>query len=333
MRHIDIADRLPSRASRTALVTGGAGFLGSHLCEALLHKKYNVICLDNFFTGDRSNVEGLLHSDKFEIVRHDVTVPVQIEANEIYNLACPASPLHYQASPVETTKTSVLGAINMLDLARRLGVRILQASTSEVYGDPTEHPQRESYWGNVNPIGSRACYDEGKRCAETLFFDYHRAHGVPIKVARIFNTYGPRMHPNDGRVVSTFIVQALTGQDLTIFGDGTQTRSLCYVDDLIRGLVGLMETDGNVTGPINLGNPEEVSMAELAELVISLTGSRSHIVRRPPAADDPRQRRPDISLADEVLDWRPTVPMKVGLGRTIEYFDALLSQRAPAVFP
>ncbi|MEI8149974.1 MAG: UDP-glucuronic acid decarboxylase family protein [Hyphomicrobiales bacterium] len=307
------------------LITGGAGFLGSHLCERLLAKGANVICADNFFSGTRSNVEHLLEHRRFELVRHDVTFPLYIEVDQIYNLACPASPIHYQRDPVQTTKTSVHGAINMLGLAKRVGAKILQASTSEVYGDPYVHPQTEDYWGNVNPIGPRSCYDEGKRCAETLFFDYKRQHKLRIKVARIFNTYGPRMHPNDGRVVSNFIIQALLGRDITLYGEGQQTRSFCYVDDLIDGLIRLMETGDGVFGPINVGNPEEFTIRQLAEQVIDLTGSRSKMVHRPMPQDDPRQRRPDISRAQSVLDWAPRTQLREGLLRTISYFEKLLS--------
>ena len=309
------------------LVTGGAGFLGSHLCERLLARGANVLCLDNFFTGTRLNVEHLLDNKHFELTRHDVTFPLYVEVDQIYNLACPASPVHYQHDPVQTTKTSVHGAINMLGLAKRLRAKILQASTSEVYGDPSVHPQTEEYWGNVNPIGPRSCYDEGKRCAETLFFDYWRQHKLRIKVARIFNTYGPRMHPNDGSVVSNFIVQALLKRDITVYGDGEQTRSFCYVDDLIDGLIRLMDTPDAVTGPINIGNPDEFSMLQLASLVIEMTGSRSRIVHRPKPEDDPRQRRPDISQARTVLNWQPKTPLKEGLKRTIDYFDQLLSDQ------
>jgi UDP-glucuronate decarboxylase len=307
------------------LVTGGAGFLGSHLCQRLLEGGASIICLDNFFTGTRRNIEPLLDNRRFELMRHDVTFPLYVEVDQIFNLACPASPVHYQHDPVQTTKTSVHGAINMLGLAKRLRAQILQASTSEVYGDPDVHPQDESYWGHVNPIGPRSCYDEGKRCAETLFFDYWRQHKLRIKVARIFNTYGPRMHPNDGRVVSNFIVQALLGHDITVFGDGSQTRSFCYVDDLIDGLVRLMNTPDKVTGPINLGNPGEFTMLQLASMVIDLTGSRSRIVHRPLPQDDPRQRSPDISQANGVLGWRPQVKLQDGLMKTIQYFDDLLS--------
>jgi UDP-glucuronate decarboxylase len=310
---------------RRVLVTGGAGFLGSHLCERLLADGATVVCADNFFSGARDNVVHLLANPYFELVRHDVTFPLYIEVDEIYNLACPASPVHYQHDPVQTTKTSVHGAINMLGLAKRLRAKILQASTSEVYGDPTEHPQNERYWGNVNPIGLRSCYDEGKRCAETLFFDYRRQHGLNIKVARIFNTYGPRMHPNDGRAVSNFVVQALLGRDITIYGDGGQTRSFCYVDDLIDGLVSLMATPDDVTGPINIGNPAEISIGDLARAVIRLTGSRTKLVHRPLPSDDPRQRRPDITLAREQLGWAPRTPLDEGLTRTIAYFDRLLA--------
>jgi UDP-glucuronate decarboxylase len=309
------------------LVTGGAGFLGSHLCERLLADDGNVICVDNFFTGAKRNIDHLLDHHRFELIRHDVTFSLYIEVDQIYNLACPASPIHYQHDPVQTTKTSVHGAINMLGLAKRLRAKILQASTSEVYGDPNVHPQAEDYWGHVNPIGPRSCYDEGKRCAETLFFDYWRQHRMQIKVARIFNTYGPRMHPNDGRVVSNFIVQALLGRDITVYGDGSQTRSFCYVDDLIEGLIRLMATRAEVTGPVNIGNPAEFSMLELATMVIDLTGSRSRIVHRPRPEDDPEQRRPDISRAQDLFDWKPRTMLKDGLTRTIAYFDQLLSDQ------
>jgi len=302
------------------LVTGGAGFLGSHLIDRLLEKGDEVLCVDNLFTGTKRNLEHLHAQPRFEFVRHDVTFPLFLEVDEIYNLACPASPIHYQHDPVQTTKTSVHGAINMLGLAKRLKCRILQASTSEVYGDPAVHPQTEDYWGNVNPIGPRSCYDEGKRCAETLFFDYHRQHGLEIKVARIFNTYGPRMHPADGRVVSNFIIQALNGEPITLYGEGTQTRSFCYVDDLIDGLMRLMESPSDVTGPINLGNPVEFTMRELAELVLAETGSSSPIVNRPLPQDDPRQRKPNITLAQERLGWSPKVPLREGLKSTIAYF-------------
>ncbi len=306
------------------LVTGGSGFLGSHLCERLLAAGADVICLDNFFTGTKRNIENLLDDKNFELIRHDVTFPLYVEVDQIYNLACPASPIHYQHDPVQTTKTSVHGAINMLGLAKRLRAKILQASTSEVYGDPAVHPQTEDYWGHVNPIGPRSCYDEGKRCAETLFFDYWRQHKLLIKVARIFNTYGPRMHPNDGRVVSNFIVQALLGRDITIYGDGTQTRSFCYVDDLIAGLVSLMDSQDNVIGPINLGNPKEFTMLELADAIIELTGSKSKVVHQPLPQDDPRQRQPDISKAKGMLAWEPRTPLREGLVKTIAYFDELL---------
>ena len=307
------------------LITGGAGFLGSHLGERLLKQGANVICVDNYFTGTRRNIESMLDHHGFEVIRHDVTFPLYVEADQIYNLACPASPIHYQHDPVQTTKTSVHGAINMLGLAKRLRAKILQASTSEIYGDPNVHPQSEDYWGHVNPIGPRSCYDEGKRCAETLFFDYWRQHKLPIKVARIFNTYGPRMHPNDGRVVSNFIIQALLGRDITVFGDGLQTRSFCYVDDLVDGLMRLMNTPNAVIGPINLGNPKEFTILELASLVIESTGSRSRIVHRPRPQDDPRQRRPDISKANDLLAWAPKIELKEGLSRTIRYFEDLLS--------
>lgn len=300
------------------LVTGGAGFLGSHLCERLLNEGNEVLCLDNFFTGQKQNILPLMANPYFELIRHDVSVPYTTEVDEIYNLACPASPVHYQFDPVQTTRTSVLGAMNMLELAKRTKARVFQASTSEVYGDPDVHPQPESYWGRVNPIGIRSCYDEGKRCAETLFFDYHRQHGVDIKVVRIFNTYGPRMHPQDGRVVSNFIVQALQGQDLTIFGEGQQTRSFCYVDDLIEGFVRLMGSD--LTGPVNIGNPGEFTMLELAEKVIRLTGTKSKLSFQPLPQDDPRQRKPDITLAQTALGWNPTVDLEEGLKRTIAFF-------------
>jgi len=309
------------------VVTGGAGFLGSHLCERLLASGADVICLDNFYTGSKSNVAGLLSNPRFEIVRHDLVHPVLLEVDQIYNLACPASPVHYQSNPVKTVKTNVMGTINMLGLAKRVRARILQASTSEVYGDPAEHPQKETYWGRVNPIGPRACYDEGKRVAETLMMGYHRQNGVDIRIARIFNTYGPRMAPNDGRVVSNFVLQALRNQPITLYGDGKQTRSFCYVSDLIDGLWRLMNTEG-LTGPVNLGNPQEFTIRELADLVISLTNSRSEIVQRPLPQDDPVQRQPDISLAAAKLDWRPKVPLKEGLVPTISYFEKLLSAAA-----
>ena len=310
------------------LVTGGAGFLGSHLCERLLADGAIVICVDNFFTGARRNIEHLLDHKHFEVIRHDVTFPLYVEVDEIYNLACPASPIHYQHDPVQTTKTSVHGAINMLGLAKRLRAKILQASTSEVYGDPDVHPQPEDYWGHVNPVGPRSCYDEGKRCAETLFFDYRRQHNLQIKVARIFNTYGPRMHPNDGRVVSNFIVQALLGHDITVYGEGLQTRSFCYVDDLVDGLTRLMDTPPDITGPVNVGNPAEFTITELAQMLISLVGSRSKIVHRALPENDPKQRQPDISLAQELLGWKPRVALKEGLMRTIKYFERLLSDEA-----
>jgi UDP-glucuronate decarboxylase len=313
-------------SSRRVLVTGGAGFLGSFLCERLLAQGHEVLCADNFFTGRRRNIAHLLDHPGFELLRHDVTFPLYVEVDEIFNMACPASPIHYQLDPVQTTKTSVHGAINMLGLAKRVRAKILQASTSEVYGDPAVHPQREDYWGNVNPVGPRACYDEGKRCAETLFFDYRRQHRLKIKVARIFNTYGPRMHPNDGRVVSNFIVQALLGRPITVYGDGSQTRSFCYVDDLVEGLLRLMATPDEVTGPVNLGNPGEFTILELAEKVIDMTGSRSRIEFRPLPENDPTQRQPDIGRAREVLEWQPTVPLDEGLVRTIAYFDELLRE-------
>jgi UDP-glucuronate decarboxylase len=302
------------------LVTGGAGFLGSHLCERLLATGHDVLCVDNFFTGTKDNIAHLFGDPHFEVMRHDVTFPLYVEVDQIYNLACPAAPIHYQFDPVQTTKTSVHGAINMLGLAKRVKAKILQASTSEVYGDPKVHPQTEDYWGHVNPIGLRSCYDEGKRCAETLFFDYHRQHGVAIKVARIFNTYGPRMHPNDGRVVSNFIVQALKNEPITIYGDGSQTRSFCYVDDLIDGLIKLMNTDDDCTGPMNLGNPREFTILELAQQVVKLTGSTSTFTRRPLPSDDPTQRQPDISKAKSLLGWEPGTPLDAGLQRTIDYF-------------
>ena len=306
------------------MVTGGAGFIGSFLCERLLAQGAEVLCVDNFFTGSRANVAHLLDDHRLEVLRHDVTFPLYVETDRIFNMACPASPVHYQFDPVQTTKTSVLGAINMLGLAKRTRARILQASTSEVYGDPEVHPQPEGYWGNVNPIGTRSCYDEGKRCAETLFFDYHRQHGLGIRVARIFNTYGPRMHPNDGRVVSNFICQALRGDPITIYGDGSQTRSFCYVDDLVDGLLKLMDAPEGTTGPINLGNPGEFTMIQLAELVLELTGSKSALVHKPLPADDPKQRRPVIDTARDQLGWAPKTPLREGLVKTIAYFDALL---------
>ena len=310
---------------KRVLITGGAGFIGSFLCERLLEEGATVLCVDNFFTGTRMNLAHLIGHPRFELIRHDVCFPLYVEVDEIYNMACPASPIHYQHDPVQTTKTSVHGAINMLGLAKRVKAKILQASTSEVYGDPVVHPQPEEYWGNVNPIGPRSCYDEGKRCAETLFFDYHRQHRLRIKVARIFNTYGPRMHPNDGRVVSNFIVQALKGEDITLYGDGSQTRSFCYVDDLVRGLMGLMGTDDSVTGPINIGNPNEFTIRQLAETVIDLTGSKSRLVFRPLPQDDPKQRQPDIAKARALLAWQPTVELREGLAKTIGYFDSMLT--------
>jgi UDP-glucuronate decarboxylase len=308
------------------LVTGGAGFLGSHLCERLLAEGNDVLCVDNYFTGRKDNIAHLLANPHFEAMRHDVTFPLYVEVDQIYNLACPASPVHYQFDPVQTTKTSVIGAINMLGLAKRIGAKILQASTSEVYGDPTVHPQTEAYRGNVNPLGPRACYDEGKRCAETLFFDYHRQHRVRIKVVRIFNTYGPRMHPNDGRVVSNFILQALRNEDITLYGDGNQTRAFCFVDDLVEGFVRLMATGPNITGPINIGNPHEIPVRELAERIIRLTGASSSIVHRPLPEDDPLQRCPDITMAQNVLGWQPTVELDAGLARTVAYFKQMLGE-------
>lgn len=311
---------------KKVLVTGGAGFLGSHLCERLLEQGAEVLCVDNYYTGTKQNILHLLENPNFEVVRHDVTFPLYVEVDEIYNLACPASPIHYQHDPVQTTKTSVHGAINMLGLAKRVKAKILQASTSEVYGDPEQHPQTEAYWGHVNPIGVRSCYDEGKRCAETLFFDYHRQHQLRIKVMRIFNTYGPRMHPNDGRVVSNFIVQALRGEEITIYGDGTQTRSFCYVDDLIEGMLALMATADEVSGPINVGNPNEFTIRQLAELIIEQAGSESEIAYKPLPGDDPKQRRPDISLAKDVLHWEPKIELVEGLNHTIAYFRGLQEQ-------
>jgi UDP-glucuronate decarboxylase len=310
---------------KRVLVTGGAGFLGSHICERLLAEGHDVICLDNFYSGTKDNVTHLLGQPHFELLRHDVTFPLYVEVDEIFNMACPASPVHYQRDPVQTTKTSVHGAINMLGLAKRTKARILQASTSEVYGDPEIHPQPESYWGRVNPLGIRSCYDEGKRCAETLFFDYYRQYNLDIKVARIFNTYGPRMHPNDGRVVSNFIVQALRGDDITIYGDGSQTRSFCYVDDLIEGLMRLMASPAGMTGPVNIGNPAEFTILELAETVLRLVGGGSKLIRMPLPQDDPRQRKPDIGLAKQALDWTPQVQLEEGLGRTIHYFREVLA--------
>ncbi len=313
--------------SRCILVTGGAGFIGSHLCDRLLGDGNEVLCVDNFYTGSRHNVHHLLPNSRFELMRHDVCFPLYVEVDQIYNLACPASPIHYQFDPVQTTKTSVHGAINVLGLAKRVKASILQASTSEIYGDPAVHPQTEEYWGNVNPIGPRSCYDEGKRCAETLFFDYRRQHNMMVKVARIFNTYGPRMHPNDGRVVSNFIVQALQNQDITLYGDGSQTRSFCYVDDLVDGLIRLMATPKEITGPVNLGNPDEISVRDLAEMIIELTDSSSRITHKALPADDPRQRRPDVSKANELCAWKPTVSLRDGLVKTISYFNHLLETK------
>ena len=314
---------------KKVLITGGAGFIGSHLCERLLNEGNDVLCVDNYFTGVKDNIAHLLDNPRFEIMRHDVTFPLYVEVDEIYNLACPASPVHYQYDPVQTTKTSVHGAINMLGLAKRLRAKVFQASTSEVYGDPEIHPQHESYWGNTNPIGLRSCYDEGKRCAETLFFDYWRQHQLQIKVARIFNTYGPRMHPNDGRVVSNFIVQALRGDDITLYGDGSQTRSFCYVDDLVEAFVRIMATDDDFVGPVNIGNPGEFTILELAEKVIDFIGSKSRIVNKPLPMDDPTRRRPDITLAREKLGWEPKIELNSGLRRTIDYFEKLLSETGP----
>ena len=309
------------------LITGGAGFLGSHLCERLLNEGNEVFCLDNFFTGTKDNIIHLMDDHRFELIRHDVELPIHLEIDEIYNLACPASPIHYQYNPIHTTKTSIMGALNMLGLAKRQKAKIMQASTSEVYGDPEVHPQSETYWGNVNPIGFRSCYDEGKRCAETLFFDYYREHKLKIKVARIFNTYGPRMHPSDGRVVSNFIIQALMGKDITVYGDGLQTRSFCYVDELIDGFIRLMASPDEFTGPVNLGNPVEFTIKELAEKVIDMTGSKSKITYKPLPHDDPKQRQPDIALAKRELDWEPTIKLEDGLRKTIEYFDTLIHSR------
>ncbi len=320
-------------SEKRVLITGGAGFVGSHLCEAVLKRGHDVLCVDNFYTGSRRNVAHLMTNPRFEVMRHDVCFPLHVEVDQIYNLACPASPIHYQSDPVQTTKTSVMGALNMLGLAKRLKIPVLQASTSECYGDPAVHPQPETYWGHVNPIGPRSCYDEGKRCAETLFFDYHRQHGLSIKVARIFNTYGPRMHPDDGRVVSNFIVQALRGDDITLYGDGSQTRSFCYVDDLVDGLMRLMDTPAVVTGPINLGNPGEFTIRQLAETVLAMTGSRSRLVSLPLPQDDPRQRRPDLGRAKTELDWAPSTALRDGLERTIAYFRQLLDRAAVGAKP
>jgi len=311
--------------NKRVLVTGGAGFLGSHLCERLLNDGCDVLCVDNYFSGNKSNILGLIPNPHFELMRHDVTFPLYVEVDEIYNLACPASPIHYQTDPVQTTKTSVHGAINMLGLAKRLNAKILQASTSEVYGDPEVHPQQEDYWGNVNPVGIRSCYDEGKRCAETLFFDYYRQHELAIKVVRIFNTYGPNMHPNDGRVVSNFVVQALLGEDITVYGDGSQSRSFCYVDDIINGLVDMMESDKEFTGPVNMGNPVEFTISELAEAILGMVGGKSRIIYGPLPEDDPKQRQPDISLAKKNLGWEPQVKFEEGLEKTIKYFRSVIS--------
>ena len=316
---------------RRVLVTGGAGFLGSHLCDRLINDGFDVLCVDNYYTGTKANVAHLIGNPFFEPMRHDVTFPLYVEVDRIYNLACPASPIHYQHDPIQTTKTSVHGSINILGLAKRLNARIFQASTSEVYGDPEEHPQQEQYWGRVNPIGPRSCYDEGKRCAETLFFDYHRQHRLEIKVARIFNTYGPRMHPNDGRVVSNFIVQALQGDDITIYGDGMQTRSFCYVDDMIEGFIRMMESEAGLTGPVNLGNPDEISMLELAETILRLTDSPSKLIFKPLPTNDPRKRQPDISLARKKLSWEPKVTLDDGLRETIEYFKKMFQTFDPAL--
>jgi UDP-glucuronate decarboxylase len=318
---------------RRVLITGGAGFIGSHLCDRLLERGDEVLCVDNFFTGTRRNVHHLLSHPRFELTRHDVCFPLYVEVDQIFNLACPASPIHYQFDPVQTTKVSVIGSINMLGLAKRVKAKILQASTSEVYGDPAVHPQQENYWGNVNPIGPRSCYDEGKRCAETLFFDYRRQHKLPIKVARIFNTYGPGMHPADGRVVSNFVIQALRNEDITVYGEGQQTRSFCYVDDLVEGLLRLMETPDSVTGPVNLGNPVEFTIRQLAEQVIELTGSSSKLVFHPLPQDDPKQRRPNISLAKDLLAWEPKVQLRDGLKKTIAYFDKLLREDQTTTLP
>jgi UDP-glucuronate decarboxylase len=323
---------MASAAEKRVLVTGGAGFLGSHLCERLLGQGHDVLCVDNFFSSTRHNVAHLLGNPRMELMRHDITFALYVEVDEIFNLACPASPVHYQFDPAQTTKTSVIGAINMLGLAKRLKVKVLQASTSEIYGDPNVHPQAEEYWGNVNPIGRRSCYDEGKRCAETLFFDYRRQHNMPIKVVRIFNTYGPRMHPNDGRVVSNFIVQALRGDDITIYGDGSQSRSFCYVDDLVEAMVRMMDTHPEVTGPINIGNPYEFTILELANLVIEMTATKSKIKFEPLPSDDPRQRKPDISKAKAILGWEPKTQLREGLAKTIAFFDRMLSEgTAPAL--
>jgi UDP-glucuronate decarboxylase len=327
-----MGSRMGVGTSKRVLVTGGAGFLGSHICERLLSEGHEVLCVDNFYSSTRDNVAHLLGNPRFELMRHDVTFPLYVEVDEIFSLACPASPVHYQFDPVQTTKTSVIGAINMLGLAKRVKARILQASTSEIYGDPQLHPQTEEYWGNVNPIGLRSCYDEAKRCAETLFFDYRRQHNMPIKVVRIFNTYGPRMHPHDGRVVSNFIVQALKGQDITIYGDGSQSRSFCYVDDLVEAMFRMMETPQEVTGPINIGNPNEFTILELAKLVISMTAARSKVKFDPLPSDDPRQRQPDISKAKAILGWEPKTQLREGLAKTIDYFDKMLSKEGTSPF-
>ena len=326
-----MGSRMDEATSKRVLVTGGAGFLGSHLCERLLSEGHEVLCVDNFYSSTRDNVTHLLGNPRFELMRHDVTFPLYVEVDEIFNLACPASPVHYQFDPVQTTKTSVIGAINMLGLAKRLKVAVLQASTSEVYGDPNVHPQTEEYWGNVNPIGLRSCYDEAKRCAETLFFDYRRQHNMPIKVVRIFNTYGPRMHPHDGRVVSNFIVQALKGEDITIYGDGSQSRSFCYVDDLVEAIFRMMETPPEVTGPINIGNPNEFTILELAKLVIEMTATKSKIKFEPLPSDDPRQRQPYISKAKAILGWEPKTQLREGLVKTVDYFDKMLSKTSPGL--
>ena len=327
-----MGSRMGAGASKRVLVTGGAGFLGSHICERLLSEGHEVLCVDNFYSSTRDNVAHLLGNARFELMRHDVTFPLYVEVDEIFNLACPASPIHYQFDPVQTTKTSVIGAINMLGLAKRVKARILQASTSEIYGDPDVHPQTEGYWGNVNPIGLRSCYDEAKRCAETLFFDYRRQHNMPIKVVRIFNTYGPRMHPHDGRVVSNFIVQALKGEDITVYGKGSQSRSFCYVDDLVEAMFRMMETPPEVTGPINIGNPNEFTILELAKLVIAMTATKSKIKFEPLPSDDPRQRQPDISKAKAILGWEPKAELREGLAKTIDYFDRMLSKEESSGF-
>jgi UDP-glucuronate decarboxylase len=332
LRGASMGSRMGAGVSKRVLVTGGAGFLGSHICERLLSEGHEVLCVDNFYSTTRDNVAHLLGNARFELMRHDVTFPLYVEVDEIFNLACPASPIHYQFDPVQTTKTSVIGAINMLGLAKRVKARILQASTSEIYGDPDVHPQTEGYWGNVNPIGLRSCYDEAKRCAETLFFDYRRQHNMPIKVVRIFNTYGPRMHPHDGRVVSNFIVQALKGEDITVYGKGSQSRSFCYVDDLVEAMFRMMETLPEVTGPINIGNPNEFTILELAKLVIAMTATKSKIRFEPLPSDDPRQRQPDISKAKAILGWEPKAELREGLAKTIDYFDRMLSKEETSGF-